>query len=94
MTRRSTQSTMSLRRVSVRWVRFLVGTLIVALLVFSVGSVLYYQNKLNEVPQVQVPAVVNVSRDDADNQLRNRGLRGGVPSGLLGQHQEGRRYQR
>ena len=56
------------------WVRFLVGTLIVALLVFSVGSVLYYQNKLNEVPQVQVPAVVNVSRDDADNQLRNRGF--------------------
>ena len=56
------------------WVRFLVGTLIAALLVFSVGSVLYYQNKLNEVPQVQVPAVVNVSRDDADNQLRNRGF--------------------
>ena len=56
------------------WVRFLVGTLIVALLVFSVGSVLYYQNKLNEVPQVQVPAVVNVSRDDADNQLRNLGF--------------------
>ena len=56
------------------WVRFLVGTLIVALLVFSVGSVLYYQNKLNEVPQVSVPAVVNVSRDDADNQLRNRGF--------------------
>ena len=53
------------------WVRFLVGTLIAALLVFSVGSVLYYQNKLNEVPQVSVPAVVNVSRDDADNQLRN-----------------------
>ena len=38
------------------------------------GSVLYYQNKLNEVPQVQVPAVVNVSRDDADNQLRNLGF--------------------
>ena len=56
------------------WVRFLVGTLIVALLVFSVGSVLYYQNKLNEVPQVQVPAVVNVSRDDAENQLRNLGF--------------------
>lgn len=56
------------------WVRFLVGTLIAALLVFSVGSVLYYQNKLNEVPQVSVPAVVNVSRDDADNQLRNRGF--------------------
>ncbi|MBF1679936.1 MAG: Stk1 family PASTA domain-containing Ser/Thr kinase [Rothia sp.] len=56
------------------WVRFLVGTLIAALLVFSVGSVLYYQNKLNEVPQVQVPAVVNVSRDDADNQLRNLGF--------------------
>ena len=56
------------------WVRFLVGTLIAALLVFSVGSVLYYQNKLNEVPQVPVPAVVNVSRDDADNQLRNRGF--------------------
>ena len=56
------------------WVRFLVGTLIVALLVFSVGSVLYYQNKLNEVPQVSVPAVVNVSRDDADNQLRNLGF--------------------
>ena len=56
------------------WVRFLVGTLIAALLVFSVGSVLYYQNKLNEVPQVQVPAVVNVSRDDADNQLRNMGF--------------------
>ena len=56
------------------WVRFLVGTLIAALLVFSVGSVLYYQNKLNEVPQVPVPAVENVSRDDADNQLRNRGF--------------------
>ena len=56
------------------WVRFLVGTLIAALLVFSVGSVLYYQNKLNEVPQVQVPAVVNTSRDDADNQLRNLGF--------------------
>ena len=56
------------------WVRFLVGTLIAALLVFSVGSVLYYQNKLNEVPQVPVPAVVNVSRDDADGQLRNRGF--------------------
>ena len=56
------------------WVRFLVGTLIAALLVFSVGSVLYYQNKLNEVQQVPVPAVVNVSRDDADNQLRNRGF--------------------
>ena len=56
------------------WVRFLVGTLIAALLVFSVGSVLYYQNKLNEVPQVPVPAVVNVSRDDADNQLRNLGF--------------------
>ena len=56
------------------WVRFLVGTLIAALLVFSVGSVLYYQNKLNEVPQVSVPAVVNVSRDDADNQLRNLGF--------------------
>ena len=56
------------------WVRFLVGTLIVALLVFSVGSVLYYQNKLNEVPQVPVPAVVNVSRDDAENQLRNLGF--------------------
>ena len=56
------------------WVRFLVGTLIAALLVFSVGSVLYYQNKLNEVPQVPVPAVVNVSRDDADDQLRNRGF--------------------
>lgn len=50
------------------------GTLIAALLVSSVGSVLYYQNKLNEVPQVPVPAVVNVSRDDADNQLRNRGF--------------------
>ena len=56
------------------WIRFLVGTLIAALLVFSVGSVLYYQNKLNEVPQVSVPAVVNVSRDDADNQLRNLGF--------------------
>ena len=56
------------------WVRFLVGTLIVALLLFSVGSVLYFQNKLNEVPQVSVPAVVNVSRDDADNQLRNLGF--------------------
>ena len=56
------------------WTRFLVGILIAALLAFSVGSVLYYQNKLNEVPQVQVPAVVNVSRDDADNQLRNRGF--------------------
>ncbi|OHQ17277.1 Stk1 family PASTA domain-containing Ser/Thr kinase [Rothia sp. HMSC065C03] len=56
------------------WVRFLVGTLIAALLVFSVGSVLYYQNKLNEVPQVPVPAVVNVSRDDAENQLRNLGF--------------------
>ena len=56
------------------WVRFLLGTLIAALLVFSVGSVLYYQNKLNEVPQVSVPAVVNVSRDDADNQLRNLGF--------------------
>ena len=56
------------------WVRFLVGTLIAALLVFSVGSVLYYQNKLNEVPQVSVPAVVNVSRDDAENQLRNLGF--------------------
>ena len=56
------------------WVRFLVGTLIAALLFFSVGSVLYYQNKLNEVPQVSVPAVVNVSRDDADNQLRNLGF--------------------
>ena len=56
------------------WVRFLVGTLIAALLVFSVGSALYYQNKLNEVPQVPVPAVENVSRDDADNQLRNRGF--------------------
>lgn len=56
------------------WVRFLVGALIAALLFFSVGSVLYYQNKLNEVPQVSVPAVVNVSRDDADNQLRNLGF--------------------
>ena len=56
------------------WTRFLVGILIAALLAFSVGSVLYYQNKLNEVPQVQVPAVVNTSRDDADNQLRNRGF--------------------
>ena len=56
------------------WVRFLVGPLIAALLVFSVGSVLYYQNKLNEVPQVSVPAVVNVSRDDAENQLRNLGF--------------------
>lgn len=56
------------------WVRFLVGTLIAALLVFSVGSVLYYQNKLNEIPQVSVPAVVNVSRDDAENQLRNLGF--------------------
>ncbi|MBF1659407.1 MAG: Stk1 family PASTA domain-containing Ser/Thr kinase [Rothia mucilaginosa] len=56
------------------WVRFLVGTLIAALLFFSVGSVLYYQNKLNEVPQVPVPAVVNVSRDDAENQLRNLGF--------------------
>ena len=50
------------------------GTLIAALLFFSVGSVLYYQNKLNEVPQVPVPAVVNVSRDDAENQLRNLGF--------------------
>ena len=50
------------------------GTLIAALLVFSVGSVLYYQNKLNEIPQVSVPAVVNVSRDDAENQLRNLGF--------------------
>ena len=56
------------------WTRFLVGILIAALLAFSVGSVLYYQNKLNEVPQVSVPAVVNVSRDDADNQLRNLGF--------------------
>ena len=56
------------------WTRFLVGILIAALLAFSVGSVLYYQNKLNEVPQVPVPAVVNVSRDDADNQLRNMGF--------------------
>ena len=56
------------------WTRFLVGILIAALLAFSVGSVLYYQNKLNEVPQVPVPAVVNVSRDDADNQLRNLGF--------------------
>ena len=56
------------------WFRFLVGTLIAALLFFSVGSVLYYQNKLNEVPQVPVPAVVNVSRDDAENQLRNLGF--------------------
>lgn len=56
------------------WVRFLVGSLILALLAFSVGSVLYYQNKLNEVPQVTVPSVVNVSKDDADNQLRNLGF--------------------
>lgn len=56
------------------WTRFLVGILIAALLAFSVGSVLYYQNKLNEVPQVPVPPVVNVSRDDADNQLRNLGF--------------------
>ena len=56
------------------WTRFLVGILIAALLAFSVGSVLYYQNKLNEVPQVSVPPVVNVSRDDADNQLRNLGF--------------------
>lgn len=56
------------------WLQVLIGSLIVALLAFSVGSVLYYQNKLNEVPQVAVPSVVNVSKDEADTQLRNLGF--------------------
>ena len=56
------------------WLQVLIGSLIVSLLAFSVGSVLYYQNKLNEVPQVAVPSVANVSKDEADTQLRNLGF--------------------
>lgn len=56
------------------WMHFLVGALIAALIAFSIGSFLYYQNRLNEVPKVTVPSVTNVSKDDADNQLRNLGF--------------------
>ena len=56
------------------WGRFLMVSAIVLLALGLVGSVLYYQSKLNEVPQVQVPTISNVSKDDADTQLRNLGF--------------------
>ena len=56
------------------WVRFLVGLAIAASLLLGIGSFLYYQGKLNEVPQVAIPTVMNQSKDDAENQLRNAGF--------------------
>lgn len=56
------------------WRRVLTGMLITALALFSIGTVLYYQNELNRTPTHAVPAVQGMSRDEAETALRNSKL--------------------
>lgn len=56
------------------WGRFLSGLVIFLLAASCIGLILYYQNKLNEVPTVAVPSVTGMSREEAENSLRNAGL--------------------
>lgn len=56
------------------WGRFLSGLLIFLLAASCIGLVLYYNNKLNEVPVVSVPTVMGQSQAEAENTLRNAGF--------------------
>lgn len=56
------------------WMRVLTGMVIAALALFSIGSVLYYQNELNKVPTHALPALQGMSKTDAENTLRNDNL--------------------
>lgn len=56
------------------WGRFISGLVIFLLAASCIGLILYYQNKLNEVPTVAVPSVTGMSREEAENSLRNAGL--------------------
>ena len=53
------------------WSKALTTMLILLLAAFGVGSVLYYQAKLNEVPVHVVPAVQGMTKEEAETQLRN-----------------------
>ena len=53
------------------WTRVLTGMVIAALALFSIGTVLYYQNELNKVPTHAIPQLQGTSRQDAENTLRN-----------------------
>lgn len=53
------------------WGKVLTTLLILLLAAFGVGSVLYYTAKLNEVPVHVVPAVQGMTKEEAENQLRN-----------------------
>lgn len=56
------------------WVRVLTGMLIAALALFSIGTVLYYQNELNRVPTHALPAMQGMEREEAANTLRNNNI--------------------
>ncbi|QRZ61528.1 Stk1 family PASTA domain-containing Ser/Thr kinase [Rothia sp. ZJ932] len=56
------------------WGRFLSGLIIFLLAASCIGIVLYYNNKLNEVPTVAVPSVTGQMQAEAENTLRNAGL--------------------
>lgn len=53
------------------WTRVLTGMLIAALALFSIGTVLYYQNELNKVPTHAMPAVQGMNRNEAAESLHN-----------------------
>lgn len=56
------------------WTKVITGMVIAALALFSIGTVLYYQNELNKVPTHEVPALQGVNREEAENTLRNMNL--------------------
>ncbi|MFW0179685.1 Stk1 family PASTA domain-containing Ser/Thr kinase [Rothia sp. P7208] len=62
------------RRRRQAWTRVITGMIIVALALFSVTTVLYYQNELKKVPVHPVPAVQGLSKNDAETAVRNLNL--------------------
>ncbi|MFW0121550.1 Stk1 family PASTA domain-containing Ser/Thr kinase [Rothia sp. CCM 9419] len=62
------------RRRRQAWTRVITGMIIAALALFSVTTVLYYQNELKKVPVHQVPAVQGLSKNDAETAVRNLNL--------------------
>lgn len=56
------------------WIRVLTAGLILLLAATSIGIALYYQNELNKVATNAVPAVQNMSKDEAETTMRNLGF--------------------
>lgn len=57
------------------WKNVILGLIIFLLAATALGAWLYYQNELNKPVYVNVPAVENQSESDAENRLRNEGLK-------------------